>query len=231
MASNKHHRTRLTGALCAFSRIGRLAVSRLVPAGPAVGRYSARNSRRTTQRSSSWTSSRSRPGEGNAWRESTSTSTVALGVDPPTGREDGEEDAAHCCANAAIKEGNVSASNTHSLMNRYFASMGAEEDFSQFFEEDVTWLMVESGHEVRGAAPVRDYILDLHSRMHGGNQRPLVVADGHALLEGDVVNAGDGIGSGLSYCLVYDVSDHRITAMRCYGTLARLMPAYDEKPC
>ena len=130
-------------------------------------------------------------------------------------------------AECAIKEGNVSASSTQSLMDRYFASMGAEGDFSQFFEEDITWLMVDSGHQVRGAAPVRDYILDLHSRMHGGNQRPLVVADGHALLEGDAVNAGDGIESGLNYCLVYDVSEHHIAAMRCYGTLARLMPAYD----
>jgi hypothetical protein len=32
-------------------------------------------------------------------------------------------------------------------MNRYFATMSAEEDFSCKFEEDVTWLMVDSGQE------------------------------------------------------------------------------------
>jgi len=109
-------------------------------------------------------------------------------------------------------------------MDRYFEVMDAGEDFSQFFEEDVTWLMVDSGDEVRGAVAVRDYILELHDKMHGGNQRPLVVADDRAFLEGDSVNAGDGDGPGLAYCLVDDISSDRISAVRCYGTIARLMP-------
>ena len=121
----------------------------------------------------------------------------------------------------------MSVQSTQSLMDRYFAAMGAEEDFSQFFEEGVTWLMVDSGHEVRGAASVRNYILELHSRMHSGDQRPLVIADEHAVLEGSSVNAGNGNGAGLSYCLIYDISEDRISAMRCYGTAARLMSASD----
>jgi hypothetical protein len=59
--------------------------------------------------------------------------------------------------------------------------------------------------------------------MSSGDQRDLVVADGHALLEGSSVNADRGTGAGLAYCLVYDVSDESIMAMRCYGTLAGLM--------
>jgi len=121
----------------------------------------------------------------------------------------------------------VSISSTQGLMNRYFAVMGAEKDFSQFFEEDVTWLMVDSGHEVRGAVPVRDYILELHSKMQGGDQRPLVVGEGHALLEGRSENPDDANAPGLTYCLVYDISDDRIAAVRCYGTLARLTPVSD----
>ena len=119
----------------------------------------------------------------------------------------------------------MSVDSTRSVMERYFAVMSADGDFSPLFEDDVTWLMVDSGHEVRGAASVRDYLLELHGRMQGGNQRPLVVTEGHALLEGSAVNAGGEHGPGLAYCLVYDVSDDRISAMRCYGTLARLMPA------
>ncbi len=84
-----------------------------------------------------------------------------------------------------------------------------------------TGTQVDSG-QVRGAVAVRDDVLDLHSRMTGGNQRPLVVADGHATSEGDSVGVEDG-GPGLSSCLVYDVLGDRITAMRCYGTLAQLM--------
>ena len=121
----------------------------------------------------------------------------------------------------------MSVSSTQALISRYFATMGAEEDFAVFFADDVTWRWVESGYEVRGAAPVRDYILALHSRMHGGEQRDLVVADGHVLLEGGSVNAEDGNEPGLAYCLVYDVRDDRISAMRCYGTLARLMSDFE----
>ena len=118
----------------------------------------------------------------------------------------------------------MSVSSTRTVMDRYFKAMGAEEDFARFFDDDVTWLMVDSEQEVRGPRPVRDYINELHSKMRTGNQRDLVVADGHAILEGDAVNAGNGAGSGLAYCLIYDVGADSISAMRCYGSLARLMP-------
>ena len=117
----------------------------------------------------------------------------------------------------------MSTHSTQSLLDQYFAAMEAEEDFSKFFGEDVTWTMVDSNQEVRGAIAVRDYIIDLHSRMQGGSQRPLVVADGHAVLEGDAVNVEDGDKRGLFYCLVYDLRDDRISAMRCYGSLSCLM--------
>ena len=124
----------------------------------------------------------------------------------------------------------MSVSTTQSVIDRYFKAMGSDQDFSRFFADDVTWLMVDSGQEVRGPAPVRDYILELHNRMLSGQQRSLVVTDGHAYLEGHSVNAGDGNGSGLAYCLVYDVSDDRISAMRCYGTIADLMPTAKSTP-
>jgi len=121
------------------------------------------------------------------------------------------------------EEARMSVTGTRDVLDRYFAAMGAEQDFSEFFDRDVTWVMVDSGDEVRGAAAVRDYILELHRRMQDGDQRELVVADGHAFLEGSSVNAGSGTGPGLAFCLVYDISDDHISAMRCYGTLARLM--------
>ena len=124
----------------------------------------------------------------------------------------------------------MSVSATQSVMDRYFKAMDAEQDFSGFFDDDVSWLMVDSGQELRGPGPVRDYILELHSRMLTGRQRTLVVTDGLAFLEGHSVNAGDGSGAGLAYCLVYDLSDDRILAMRCYGTLADLMTTAETTP-
>jgi hypothetical protein len=123
----------------------------------------------------------------------------------------------------------VAISTTQSVMDRYFTAMSAEEDFSEFFDEDVTWLMVDSAQEVRGAGPVRDYILELHSKMLSGDQSELVLADGHAFLEGSRVNADDESGPGLAFCLVYDIRNDRISGMRCYGTLARLMPGEEDR--
>jgi hypothetical protein len=131
------------------------------------------------------------------------------------------------CERPAAEEGTVSVASTQSVIEGYFSRMGAEEDFSTFFAEDVTWLTVDTGDEVRGPGPVRDYILALHARMQSGNQRPLVVTDGQVFLEGDAVNAGGDNGSGLAYCLVYDISGDVITALRCYGTLAQLVPRHD----
>jgi hypothetical protein len=129
-----------------------------------------------------------------------------------------------CCERSAIEEGTVTVPETQSIMDRYFSAMGADEDFSRFFAEDVTWLMVDSGEEVHGPGPVRDYILQLHSRMESGDQRPLVVTEAQAFLEGDRVNVTGGQGTGLAYCLVYDFRGDLISAVRCYGTIARLMP-------
>lgn len=118
----------------------------------------------------------------------------------------------------------MSVAGVQAVMDRYFAAMGAGEDFAELFDEDVTWLMVDSGQEVRGPTAVRTYLDVLHAKMSSGDNRELVVAEGHAVLEGSSVNAGGDHGSGLAFCLVYDVTDTRITAMRCYGSLARLMP-------
>jgi hypothetical protein len=127
-------------------------------------------------------------------------------------------------AGQRIQGENVSISTTRRVMDRYFAAMGAGEDFSVFFDPKVTWLMVDTGQEVRGPGPVRDYVLELHQKMVGGEKSELVVTADHAFLEGHSVNATSEPGSGLAFCLVYDVGDDRISALRCYGTLAALMP-------
>lgn len=113
---------------------------------------------------------------------------------------------------------------TQRTMERYFDAMGSDADFSSFYAADVTWCMVDSGDQVYGPSAVRDYIIALHGRMFGDMQRDLAISDGHAYLEGDCVDVPGGIGARYTYCLVYDLADDRITAMRCYGSIARLMP-------
>ena len=124
----------------------------------------------------------------------------------------------------------MSVAGTQSVMDRYFEAMGAEDDFSRSFDDDVTWLMVDNGQTVRGPGPVRDYILELHSKISSMDSRPLVVTEEHAFLEAHSINADNGPGSGLHFCLVYDVTGDHISAMRCYGTVAALMPRPDSTP-
>jgi SnoaL-like domain len=122
------------------------------------------------------------------------------------------------------REARMSLDQTQRTMDRYFGAMGRHDDFSTFFTADVTWTMMESGQEVRGPAAVRDYIHVLHSKMFEHQQRALAVSDGHAYLEGDCVDAPDATVPRYDYCLVYDLEADQITAMRCYGSIARLMP-------
>jgi SnoaL-like domain len=117
----------------------------------------------------------------------------------------------------------MSLDQTKRIMESYFNTMGAGEDFSKFYTADVRWIMVDSGQEVHGPSEVRDYILALHSKMFGHQQRNLVVSDGHAYLEGDCVDQPGETQPRYVYCLVYDLDDDRISDMRCYGSIARLM--------
>lgn len=121
----------------------------------------------------------------------------------------------------------MSLDQTKHTMDSYFKTMGAGEDFSKFYTADVRWIMLESGQEIHRPSAVRDYILALHGKMFDHQQRELVVADGHAYLEGDCVDQPGGTEPRFVYCLVYDLDDDRIRDMRCYGSIARLMTKAD----
>lgn len=120
----------------------------------------------------------------------------------------------------------MSVDETQEILDRYFEAMGHDEDFSKFYAEDVTWIMMETGQEVRGPAMVRDFVLELHSRMFGGDQRDPVVSDGHVYLEGDAANAPGATEPIFRYCLSFDMRAGRIAAVRCYGTLGALLPGW-----
>jgi hypothetical protein len=117
----------------------------------------------------------------------------------------------------------MSLHRTQRTMDQYFEAMSGGADFSKFYTADVSWIMMESGQEVHGPTAVSDYVLALHGRMYGHRQSAFAVADGHAYLEGDCVDAPDRTAPRYDYCLVYDLNDDRISDMRCYGSLARLM--------
>jgi hypothetical protein len=123
----------------------------------------------------------------------------------------------------------MSVDQTQQVIDRYFDVMGAQGDFSQFYVDDVSWTTVDADSEIRGAVAVRDYIIALHAQMSDTHTRSIVVSDGAAYLEGDCPDADKGKPHRIAYCVAYDITGDRITAMRCYGSFGamttRIYPA------
>jgi hypothetical protein len=113
---------------------------------------------------------------------------------------------------------------TQAVIDRYFKRMGAGEDFADCYASDVTWTTFDDGSQIQGPGQVREYLNALHGNMDDAQTRRLIFADSIAYLEGDCADSGTGGGNRLAYCVAYDVTDDKITAMRCYGAIAHLAP-------
>ena len=60
---------------------------------------------------------------------------------------------------------------TKGVMDRYFKRMGAGEDFSDCYAADVMLTTFDDGSQVRGAGPVREYLVTLHENRRGRKPR------------------------------------------------------------
>ena len=107
-------------------------------------------------------------------------------------------------------------------------------DFAAFFSDDVVWTTMETGEQIHGREAVRDFIVDLHSRMFRASPEigHVAVTDGGAALE--AVFAGTHIGEfagipatgaevRLPYTVFYDLAGGRITALRAYFPVLALV--------
>lgn len=110
----------------------------------------------------------------------------------------------------------MSVEQTQRTLDRYFGLMGKDEDFAVCFTADVTWLVADTGEVIQGAESVRDYIIDLHSRMAGSQNRESVVGENFVYLEG-ACTAAVPSSSRVNYCIAYDMRGGLIAAVRCYG--------------
>jgi hypothetical protein len=79
---------------------------------------------------------------------------------------------------------------------------------------------------VRWAGPALygEYLVALHGNMVDARTRRLIFADSAAYLEGDCADSSTGGINRLAYCVPYDVTGDKISAMRCYGAIAHLAP-------
>jgi len=116
---------------------------------------------------------------------------------------------------------------TSKTLRSYLDALVARGDFADYFTDDVTWTIVGTGQETQGREPVRDFLIWMHTQAFDAHPKvkALVVGDGQAALEADFVGTHTGefldipaTGKSVQvpYCVVYDLRDDKIAALRAY---------------
>jgi steroid delta-isomerase-like uncharacterized protein len=116
---------------------------------------------------------------------------------------------------------------TAETMRSYLDALVARGDFADYFSEEVTWTIIGTDQQVQGREPVRDFLTWMHTQAFDAYPKvnTLVVGDGQATLEADLVGTHTGEFLGIPatgktvqvpYCVVYDLRDGKITALRAY---------------
>ena len=116
---------------------------------------------------------------------------------------------------------------TAETMRSYLDAFLTRGDFAGYFTDDVTWTIIGTDQQVQGREPVRDFLTWMHTQAFDAYPKvnTLVVGDGQATLEADLVGTHTGEFLGIPatgktvqvpYCVVYDLRDGKITALRAY---------------
>jgi ketosteroid isomerase-like protein len=111
----------------------------------------------------------------------------------------------------------MSVESTQRVLDRYFAEMD-NGDIARLFADDVTWTAADTGSVVHGPVAVREHITALHRVMLDTQTRELAVAADTACLEGDCLTSPEALHR-TPFCLVYDVRNEQISAMRSCGAV------------
>jgi steroid delta-isomerase-like uncharacterized protein len=112
-------------------------------------------------------------------------------------------------------------------MRYYLDALIARGEFADYFTDDVAWTIVGTDQQVQGREPVRDFLTWMHTQAFDARPKvkALVVGDGQAVLEADLVGTHTGEFLGIPatgktvlvpYCVVYDLQGDKIAALRAY---------------
>ncbi len=120
------------------------------------------------------------------------------------------------------------------IMTGYLDALLARRDFATYFSDDVTWTTIETGELIVGRDAVRDYIVAFHTQLFDAapELRSVTVGETTAALEADFVGthigefagvAPEGAAVRVPYCVVYDLGETGITALRFYLSMSQLV--------
>jgi steroid delta-isomerase-like uncharacterized protein len=121
----------------------------------------------------------------------------------------------------------MSVEATATTMRSYLDALVARGEFADSFTDDVTWTIVGTDQHMQGREPVRDFLIWMHTQAFDAHPKvkALVVGDGQAVLEADLVGTHTGEFLGMAatgktvqvpYCVVYDLQGDKIAALRAY---------------
>jgi len=121
----------------------------------------------------------------------------------------------------------MSVEATADTMRSYLDALLARGDFADYFTDDVTWSTIGTDQTMQGREAVQDFLAWMHTQAFDARPRvkTLVVGDGQAVLEADLVGTHTGEFLGMAatgksvqvpYCVVYDLWDDKIAALRAY---------------
>jgi steroid delta-isomerase-like uncharacterized protein len=116
---------------------------------------------------------------------------------------------------------------TAETMRSYLDAFLARGTFADYFSEEVTWTTIGTQQTMQGRQPVQEFLLWMHTQAFDAHPKvkTLVVGDRQAVLEADFVGTHTGEFLGIPatgkpvqvpYCVVYDLRDDKITALRAY---------------
>ena len=116
---------------------------------------------------------------------------------------------------------------TSATLRSYLDALVARGEFADSFTDDVTWTIIGTDQQVQGREPVRDFLIWMHTQAFDAHPKvkALVVGDGQAVLEADLVGTHTGEFLGMAatgktvqvpYCVVYDLQGDKIAALRAY---------------
>jgi steroid delta-isomerase-like uncharacterized protein len=121
----------------------------------------------------------------------------------------------------------MSVTTTAQAMRSYLDAFLPRGNFADYYTDEVTWTTVGADQELQGRQPVRDFLIWMHTQAFDAHPKvkTLVVGDSQAALEADFVGThtseflnipATGKSVHVPYCVVYDLRDDKITALRAY---------------
>jgi ketosteroid isomerase-like protein len=124
-------------------------------------------------------------------------------------------------------ENKMSVERTQATMTAYFRDLLNGGPYAQHFAEDVVVTVMWSDQVARGRDAAKQLIDYLHQQAFEAKPvlRGMLVGEGQALAEADFVAKHTGEFAGIAatgrevtmpYCVVYDLADDKITALRLY---------------